>query len=81
MNYARKMTESYSRIKHVYADDNCNLKLVLEKENRVHHLRFNTEQELAIILAKEEYAALSNDDLENGIFAENDEPFNEELYS
>jgi len=82
LSYANDITASYDRIKYVYADANCNLKLVLEKENRSHHIRFNTEQELAILLAKEEYAALLSEetDVKEFLGEENDEPLNEDLY-
>ena len=82
LTYAKKMSASFDRVKHVYADANCNLKLVLQDGNYTRHIRFNTELELASLLAKEAHLALLSEDIDvNEILGEeNSEPMNIDLY-
>ena len=66
--YTKHIISTCKYIKHAYADMNCQLKVVIEgSTGKNHHDTFNSYNELAIILAKNEYREIT----ENPTYGQN----------
>lgn len=68
LGYTKHIISTCKYIKHAYADMNCQLKVVIEgSTGKNHHVSFNSYDELAIILAKNEYREIT----ENPTYGQN----------
>ena len=62
LSYTKRTISTCKYIKHAYADMNCQLKVVIEGVNgKIHHVSFNSYDELAIILAKQNQREITED--------------------